>query len=151
MPEIPTSWMAGEPDTYSIESLIALDNSALNELAAELRGIACHLCEMGHRLSRDGKLHLPSQAKGMIEVQPCKMAQFKPATDRNQSREILDWFVETQWKAGYTIRYGKLFRSVSIAAATSGDDVKVSVNGTGAKSETIAFCAAMLAINGRLK
>ena len=38
MPEIPTSWMAGEPDTYSIESLIALDNSALNELAAELRG-----------------------------------------------------------------------------------------------------------------
>lgn len=37
MPEIPTSWMAGEPDTYSIEQLTALDDSALNALAAELR------------------------------------------------------------------------------------------------------------------
>jgi len=55
--------------------------------------------------------------------------------------------IPTSWMAGEPDTYS----IESIAAATSGDDVKVSVNGTGAKSETIAFCAAMLAINGRLQ
>lgn len=124
-------------NTYTVAELQELPDADLNALAATLGDYR----------------HDPSNAAwydehgGRFDYE----YEFKPATNRNQSGELLEWFVETQWKGHYAIRSGKLFRSVCVTAATDGDDVNVEVNGTGAKAETIAFCAAMLALAGRLQ
>lgn len=129
-----------ETKSYTLAELQAMPDNDLNAMAAELRGLRNIEGDGGIRdwiwVDVDGQFY--------DEI-------FLPTTDRNQSREILDWFVEAQWKAGYTIRYGKIIRSVSVTAAADGDDVNVEVNGAGAKAETIAFCAAMQAMAGRLK
>ena len=117
----------------TIEQLQALPDKELNALAAKLRG--WYDCEAGNR---------PCYHDSETLAEVCD--NWTPATDRNQSGELLEWFIETQWKGLYLIRSGKLFRSVCLTAWTDGDDLNIEVNGTGAKAETIAFCAAMLAI-----
>ena len=129
--------------TYTIDELLALPDGELNALAAELRG-----WYIGGLLGKEeidvwctGEKSPHDSYKRQIRV-----ADWQPATSRDQSGELLESFVETQRKGCYAVRSGKLFRSVSIQAATTGDDVNVSVPGSGAKEQTVAFCAAMLAI-----
>lgn len=146
MPEIPTSWMAGEPDTYSIESITALDNSALNELAAKLRTLR-HVCR-----STNDWIWEDALGNFYDEI-------FLPATDRNQSRELLQWAM-TQKDAVFSVHIEHSFKRVDVAVPdlatqdSSGRmlfDREFTIEGNDARAETIAFCAAMLAINGRLQ
>lgn len=115
--------------TYTIEELEALPDADLNALAAELR-------------------------YGRTDGFPC-WNTWSPATDRNQSRELLEWLVEQPiCRASYTIKLGcgKLFAGVRVEWIDGNNNFQdVQVNGTSARSETAAFCAAMLAQQGRLK
>lgn len=144
MPEIPTSWMAGEPDTYSIESITALDDSALNELAAELRGWIFR--ESGILTDESGE-----------EVRESECVVFKlgtasdsypyfwqPVKNRNQSGELLQWAIA---KGGdFMIRLNRSWPRITIFGESL-----ITIEANDARAETIAFCAAMLAINGRLQ
>lgn len=123
---------------YTIEELQALPNDDLNALAAELRG---------HSIGT--VLYAGKYSNWLLDATGNRImykSLWGPAVCRNQSGELLEWFVETQWRAHYTIRSGKLFRSVCVTVATDSGDVNVEANGTGAKAETVAFCAAMLAM-----
>jgi hypothetical protein len=144
MPEIPTSWMAGEPDTYSIESLTALDNSALNELAAELRGWIFR--ESGILTDESGE-----------EVRESECVVFKlgtasdsypyfwqPVKNRNQSGELLQWAIAKG--VDFMIRLNRSWPRITIFGESL-----ITIEANDARAETIAFCAAMLAINGRLQ
>lgn len=143
MPEIPTSWMAGEPDTYSIESLTALDNSALNELAAELRGWIFR--ESGILTDESGE-----------EVRESECVVFKlgtasdsypyfwqPVKNRNQSGELLQWAIAKG--VDFMIRLNRSRPRITIFGESL-----ITIEANDARAETIAFCAAMLAMEGRL-
>lgn len=147
MPEIPTSWMAGEPDTYSIESLTALDNSALNELAAELRGWIFR--ESGILTDESGE-----------EVRESECVVFKlgtaldsypyfwqPVKNRNQSGELLKWAIAkgAEFEVSLSLNSSIDFR------IHRQDWRTVDCSSSFARAETIAFCAAMLAMEGRLR
>ena len=135
MPEIPTSWMAGEPDTYSIESITALDNSALNELAAKLRTLR-HVCR-----STNDWIWEDALGNFYDEI-------FLPATDRNQSRELLQWAIAKG--VDFMIRLNRSRPRITIFRSTFGESL-ITIEANDARAETIAFCAAMLATEGRLR
>lgn len=139
MPEIPTSWMAGEPDTYSIESIAALDDSALNALAAELR--EWKLLESDHDSWRGvtGNYYFEHE-NGEAE---CSEGDWSPTTDRNQSGELLRWAV-TQG-VDFMIRLNRSRPRITIFGESL-----ITIEANDARAETIAFCAAMLAMEGRL-
>ena len=143
MPEIPTSWMAGEPDTYSIESLTALDNSALNELAAELRGWIFR--ESGILTDESGE-----------EVRESECVVFKlgtasdsypyfwqPVKNRNQSGELLQWAIAKG--VDFMIRLNRSRPRITIFGESL-----ITIEANDARADTVAFCAAMLAMEGRL-
>lgn len=132
MPEIPTSWMAGEPDTYSIESLTALDNSALNELAAELRGYWISDDPMFKHFWLDADCNTVSH-----------VADWSPAVDRNQSGELLQWAIAKG--VDFMIRLNRSRPRITIFGESL-----ITIEANDARAETIAFCAAMLAMEGRL-
>jgi hypothetical protein len=136
--------MAGEPDTYSIESLTALDNSALNELAAELRGWIFR--ESGILTDESGE-----------EVRESECVVFKlgtasdsypyfwqPVKNRNQSGELLQWAIAKG--VDFMIRLNRSWPRITIFGESL-----ITIEANDARAETIAFCAAMLAINGRLQ
>ena len=144
MPEIPTSWMTGEPDTYSIESIAALDDSALNALAAELRGWIFR--ESGILTDKSGE-----------EVRESECVVFKlgtasdsypyfwqPVKNRNQSGELLQWAIAKG--VDFMIRLNRSWPRITIFGESL-----ITIEANDARAETIAFCAAMLAINGRLQ
>lgn len=109
--------------TYTIADLCALPDDALDALAAELRGYT-EVFKMGtHTFWQD--------ASGKKITESYK---WKPTTDRNQSGELLMW-AQLQ---------GAKFQQ--IVAADGVLEINIS-----ARAETIAFCAAMLAMAGRLK
>lgn len=128
--------------TYTIEELEALPDARLNETAAELRG--WHQEPIGDSYS---------WLLAETVIMPCY--RWSPATDRNQSGELLEWLVEQPiYRANYTIKLGcgKLFAGVRVEWIDGNNNFQdVQVNGTSARSETAAFCAAMLAQQGRLK
>lgn len=148
MPEIPTSWMAGEPDTYSIESIAALDDSALNALAAELRGWIFR--ESGILTDKSGE-----------EVRESECVVFKlgtasdsypyfwqPVKNRNQSGELLQWAIAKG--VDFMIRLNRSRPRITIFRSTFGESL-ITIEANDARAETIAFCAAMLATEGRLR
>ena len=155
-------------ETYTIEELTALSDADLNKLAAELRG---------------WKLREPSDpASGSFlnwvdsdGVEQYSRRGWTPATDGNQSRELLGWAAAsfdgaiTKKPILFDIAFGRFDREKrqpGIEAyqpefAERGYDRRmdwtgstewiVRVPGNTARSETIAFCAAMLAMKGALK
>ncbi len=108
-------------ETYTIADLQAMPDDALNALAAELRW----------------------QKEITWDI-------WSPTSDRNQSGELLQW-AEAHRGCAFDIQIGRN-EAIGIFIppnATRFPDVVVS--GNDARAETIAFCAAMLAMKGRLK
>jgi hypothetical protein len=128
--------------TYTLPELLALDNDALNKMAAELRGY--RLCGFSY-----------FQDDGDFESRVCHVSDYTPTDNFNQSRELLMWamiehdcffnisigdepFVEFIWPDApemLTSRNGADWREIP---------------GDSARAEVAAFCAAMLAVAGRL-
>ena len=117
---------------YTIADLLALGNDALNSLAAELRGWTLSRSKIFWRDS-DGEV-------------VCHRASFTPATDRNQSGELLR-------------HAAKQDADILVWTGNDRNDIDCTINqthwfqisGNDARAETIAFCAAMLAMEGRLR
>ena len=113
--------MTTKAATYTLPDLLALPDDELNALAAELRGL----------ISEGG---------------------WRPSENRNQSGELLAWWVAQSYKAVCIIRNAILRESVRFEWVNeAGDFHNVEIPGISAASETRAFCAAMLAQQGRLK
>lgn len=121
---------------YTIAELQDLPDADLCALAAELRGYSFQFAppwlvnENNEPVTFGGSRH------------------WSPPTDRTQSGELLDW----AWRT-----HGVLFYIGFTGGASAGYvqlETKVilrTISGTSARSETIAFCAARLAQQGRLK
>lgn len=136
----------------TVDELQALPDSELNALAAKLRGwttafggieIAGETVREHHFEGRDKKGELGA----IISVH-----DWMPATDRNQSGELLQWAAKRGGEdyafssdLATFIEFQAIFQSEEIS-----DPVEVeplfSINEYSARSETIAFCAAMLAL-----
>lgn len=123
----------------TVEQLQALSDEELNALAAKLRG--WKLLESDHDSWRGvtGNYYFESE-DGEAE---CSEGDWTPATSRDQSGELLEW----AWR-----NRGILFH-VGFTGGGSPGYVQFEtpithhmVRGNDARSETIAFCAAMLAI-----
>lgn len=115
----------------TVEELESLADDALNALAAQLRGLR--------------RIGSPT-AYCWIDGNGYKVAnyRYRPAGDHNQSRELLDWFVRTQPLGRYAIWSNKLSESVCLQAkAKDGVPISIEANGTSARAQTVAFCAAM--------
>ena len=140
-------------DTFTLADLQAMADADLNALAAELRGWNLTF----------GSIEIPLRASGTETVREYHWegrdsngemgaivadCDWKPATDRNQSGELLE--CATAQGAGFIIdRFGGSSR----IACYQGKDCAwiCAIPGNDAHAETIAFCAAMLAMKGRLK
>ena len=117
--------------TYTVGDLLALDNDALNAMAAELRGI--HRAVGGGGWIEDGTEAFYDEI-------------FLPATDRNQSGELLVWAIEQ----GCQFDISLTAESEIDFCASGGDWSTISIDSGLPRAETIAFCAAMLAMKERL-
>ncbi len=123
---------------YTIEELQALPDGDLNALAAELRGFYNHpLAFSLYDTNANGR-----------SVEICEKSDWQPTTDRNQSGELLTWAWRTHgilFHIGFT--GGASMGYVQYETAVEFGTIK----GNNARAETVAFCAAMLAMTGRLK
>lgn len=115
---------------YTIADLCALNNSALTRIAEELRGFQVSIAA-----------HSP--------IGRC-------CTDFNQSRELLTWAIN-EHDCSFNISIGdEPFIEFTwpdapeMLSSRNGADWR-EIPGDSARAETIAFCAAMLAMAGRLK
>lgn len=84
---------------------------------------------------------------------------WRPTTDRNESSKLLEWAAE-QKDAVFSIHVENNFKRVDVGVPdlatqdSSGRmlfDREFTIEGNDARAETIAFCAAMLAMAGRLQ
>ncbi len=120
-------------NTHTIAELEALPDDDLSALAAELRG--WHFA--------DGLLWLDNTSLGLDW-------KYKPATNHNQSRELMAW-AATQYSVRFCTITGMGIYSGITQIDEHGYEPWGEIPGTSARSETVAFCAAMLAQQGRLK
>lgn len=118
--------------SYAIAELRALPDEALNAMAAELRGI--QRAVIGGGWIEDGTEAFYDEI-------------FTPATDRNQSGELLEFAVAKG--AGFFITFWRQEPHVRYSISKNPLDW-YAVSGNDARAETVAFCAAMLAMDGRL-
>lgn len=122
---------------YTIAELEALADADLCALAAEF--MSPNEIQWNGRFAQYSK-YQPGRAR--------KWSPFLPATNRNQSGELLEWARRT---------HGVLFYIGFTGGASAGyvqfetTAILRTISGTSARSETIAFCAAMLAQQGRLQ
>jgi hypothetical protein len=125
--------------TYTLPELLALDSDTLNKMAAELRGYRL-VTEYDYN-QRD--CYLDDKGDCLYRVE-----DYSPATDRNQSGELLD-YAEGQ---GLGFMIDKRSKYIPARTVCYGADAKwlLHVPGNDARAETVAFCAAMLAMQGRL-
>jgi hypothetical protein len=146
MPEIPYSWLEGQLDCYTIADLQALSNADLNALAAELRGWVLRIEEyqIGEPVIESGVLrdYVAADGRTMSAV-----ADWSPCLDRNQSGKLLR-HAEKQDIQFIVHFLNKMGASIHWREGDYGFWNYVS--GNDARAETIAFCAAMLAMEGRL-
>lgn len=133
--------MSEQIQSYAIADLLAMDDGALNALAAELRG--------WHYPSPQElkKGAWPGYDKG--DGSYMEAHKWRPATDLNQSRDLLRLAID---KTGNCFNVstqpdGSFVEIVWVAPG--GDTTEIPFNC--ARGETAAFCAVMLAEIGMLK
>ena len=138
--------MTTEKQSYTIADLLALDNDALNAMAAELRGWTLRVEEyrIGHPLIEAGVLrdYISADGRTMSAV-----ADYSPSLDRNQSRACLKHATTNGVRVDVCFRPEVAYTTFYIEAIP----LMRTVQGNDARAETVAFCAAMLAMAGRLK
>jgi len=139
-------------ETYTLPELQAMADGDLNALAAELRGWT--LQSVTDPLGSSFLNWVDDNEIGRYSP-----SSYTPATDRNQSGELLTWAAgQTFGIKSSTLTFGitiddvtqniDVFSPSFACASQSGVDFEVP--GNDARAETIAFCAAMLAMKGRL-
>lgn len=133
MPEIPYSWLEGRPGCYTVADLQAMTNDDLNALAAELRGVK--------RIGGDNK-----GGDWVDEFDEFYDEFFAPATDRNESGKLLQWAMERGAEFEISIAAESCIEFCDACKCWNSFDIDSGL----ARAETIAFCAAMLAMEGRL-
>lgn len=148
---------------YTLTELQALYDADLNALAAELRGFSNHpLAFSLYDVDANGR-----------SVEVCEKVDWRPATDRNQSGELLRWasesgvnfwidFDDTPGVRWSTDQRGDC-HSCQFDFATGyscgahcecdchEEQPDGFVPGNDARAEALAFCAAMLAMKGGLQ
>lgn len=161
-----------ETKSYTIAELQAMDDDTLNALAAELRG--WHLEEVEEFSDRDwyfGNNSHPALYRTYKDDNGfvCHFKDWKPATDRNQSGALIEWLLAecfhrkqpgqvTAWNPGKPMRG---YVQVQIPKQSGLSPERLAfwkgdanhlfiIHGNDARAETVAFCAAMLAISQRL-
>ena len=121
----------------TIEQLQALSDKGLSALAAKLRG--WYDCEKENR---------PCYHDSETLAEVCD--NWTPATSRDQSGELLQW-AETQG-CYFTIGFGDFNSDVRVRINLERNEREIFVDetipGNDARAETVAFCAAMLAMEG---
>jgi len=121
-------------DTYTLAELQAMADVDLNALAAELRGVKCWQEDEYTYAEIGGKEKL-----------------WRPATNRNQSGELLEWFMTQNESHSFSVIKGRLTCRVRLETTEDTTEIWREQGESLARLETIAFCAAMLAMKGRLK
>lgn len=126
----------------TIEQLQALPDKELNALAAKLRG--WYDCEASNR---------PCYHDNETLAEVC--ANWTPATSRDQSGALLEWAVAHGVESKINIGSEPYIEITWPDApenlhSLNGADW-IEILGSDARSQTIAFCAAMLAIEGGSK
>jgi len=119
--------------TYTIAQLLALPDDDLNALAAELRG--------WHWLESD---LVDEKGEAHVLWPVC----WTPVTDCNQSRELLTW-AATQHSVRFCTTTGMGIYSGVAQIDERGFEIWGEIPGASAHSETVAFCAAILAQQGK--
>lgn len=124
---------ATKGEAHTVAELLAMPDPALNALAAELRGI--------RRAAGSGGWIEDSTEDFYDEI-------FLPATERNQSGELLEWATdETGICFDIFIQPGGGWVWI---VWTEANKENTEIPGNDAHAETAAFCAAMLTLEGRL-
>lgn len=113
-------------NTFTLAELQALPNADLNALAAELRGYRNDPSNAAWYDEHGGRFDYEYE--------------FTPATDRNKSGELLMWAAAQG--AEFEIQFRATPKIFFLHTHMKAND---------ARAETIAFCAAMLAMAGRLQ
>jgi len=126
----------------TIDELQALPDKELNAMAAKLRGLKAFNFQGVKWLGvtdAQGKTH------GKY-----KLRDWTPATSRDQSGALLQW-AATQG-CYFTVGFGDFNSDVRVRINLERNEREIFVDetipGNTARSETVAFCAAMLAIQG---
>ena len=138
-----------QKQSYTVAELLAMPANALNAMAAELRGwYISH--GQNWQTEADGKYvrcSVYNDSEGAVMPQ----SEWTPATDRNQSGELLQWAAKEK-DAAFSISIEGDYRQVGLATPdpSSVFDIEQVVDGNDAHAETAAFCAAMLTLEGRL-
>lgn len=130
-------------ETYTLAELQAMDNSALNAMAAELRKLESVRCASGFgEIVEDWLCDTPTS------VPLYRAADWSPTTDRNQSGELLEWLADQS----FSMSIGRDHFGIVSVGISHSDYVTIGAHDKRwALAETVAFCAAMLAMEGRLK
>lgn len=151
--ECPLHGDTDETTSYTIADLLALPDDALNAMAAELRG--WYLEEVEEFTDKDWyfgnsskpcmfRTYKDSNSNGFA----CDFSKWTPATNLNQSRELLQRATdETGHCFNVFIQPGGGHVWI-IGDEASKETTEIPFNS--AHAETAAFCAAMLAMEGRL-
>lgn len=141
--------------TYTIAELLALPDDALNVLAAELRGWHAKYFIDGTGFWCGGGKILYEVVIGSLThedwpggPQGITRPHWSPADDRNQSGELLEWLADQ----GFSVSIGRdRFTIVNVGISHSDYGRIGAHEKRWPRAETVAFCAAMLAMEGRLK
>jgi len=151
--------------TYTVAELQAMPDDDLNALAAELRGWTSVDRSTGNEYGSSLSFWWAdkSQIDGNDDdyyIMPER--EFLPATDRNQSRELLECartkgaeFFIAFWRREPHVRYSISknpldWNTAYVTFYIEAIPLLRTIPGNDARAETIAFCAAMLAMAGKL-
>ena len=132
----------------TISELQAMSDQELNALAAKLRGWKLLESDHGSWRGVTGNYYFESE-DGEAE---CSEGDWTPATSRDQSGALLQWAVKRGVRI--TVQFGSWSGAVNdgnFLRCLIADRYPVRVFNLAendARAETIAFCAAMLAIQG---
>lgn len=134
--------------TYTIAELLALPDERLNALAAELRGYKLVETVPFNEWQKGGAKWDSAYENGSGDSIP--VTEWTPATDRNQSGELLT--LATAQGLGFMVDwFGVGDTPARISCYQQADCAWLcEIPGNDARAETVAFCAAMLAMAGRL-
>lgn len=131
--------------SYTVAELLALPDAAINSMAAELRG---------------WDLQLVGDSYHRIDAEQVRYGRndYSPATDRNQSVELLEWFTSRRFtvsicrdQCGITLLLCVASFSVGVTISHSDHDRVSADHSEWARAETVAAVAMWLKTKGRLK
>ena len=133
-----------------INELQALPDAELNALAAKLRGWTLAYSDHDSFRGVTGQYYFNGDSATVEAI--CTEGDWAPATDRNQSGELLQWAAKRGGEdyafssdLATFIEFQAIFQPEEISDPVEAEPL-FNINKYSARAETIAFCAAMLAL-----